>query len=342
MPHQCPFCERVNPSDARFCNACGAPLQLRPCPQCGAVNDAAATTCHQCAASLVEAAKGEPPLSPSEGQEARSGVFSSIETPAPDADALDREAKAAATLQELRELLAQTESGPAGHMPDPGTPLAANKPTVDSAKTMGALLDGVPSYPAPAVTPASEPHPVRERVALPRRGVLVTAAVLLAAALAYFASGRHPTAEVAQTPAAAGEVKGAAPAAETENPVALGSRVEAAPIPSAPAAVVPTVTHGVAPRPQEPPPDSGVAPSSVTPPPTASIAPARQANAGAIQQREGQGGGVAAPAVVAGQRPRAPESGTGIERPAPPRIGPCTEGVAALGLCTREPAQRRE
>jgi hypothetical protein len=341
MPHQCPFCERANPSDARFCNACGAPLHLRPCPQCGAVNDAAATTCHQCAASLPGGAKGELPPSSPGSPPARGGATSGVGTPAPEADAVDRDAKAFATLQELRELLAQTESAAAGHVPDRTTLGAAHKPAADTARAMGPLLDGVPAYPAPAVTLAPEPRPVRGRVVLPRRGVIVTAGVLLAAALGYFASGQHRTAEVAQTPAAAGEVKGAAPAAEAGNPVGLGPRAEAAPTPSAPAAV-PTVTPGVAPSPQDSPPAAGVAPSPVTPPPTAAVLPGRHANARAIQQRESQAGGAAAPPFVAGQRPRAAESGTGIERPAPPRIGPCTEGVAALGLCMREPAHRRE
>jgi Double zinc ribbon len=329
MPHQCPFCERVNPSDAKFCNACGAPLHLRPCPQCGAVNDAAATTCHECAASLSEAPKREPPPASPGAQPQRSGASSGIETPASEAEALDREATVAATLQELRELLAQTESAAAGHPPDRSAPGAVHKPAADTAKAMAQLLEAAPSYPAPAVAVAAEPRPVRGRVVLPRRGAIVTVAVLLAAVLGYFASGQHPTAEVAQTPAAAGEVKGAAPAAETGNPVSLGPRVEAAPIPSAPAAVVPTVTPGVAPSPQDPRPGTG-------------RAPAQQVNAGATYQREGQGGATAAPAALAGQRPRAVEAGTGIERPAPPRIGPCTDAVAALGLCTPEPAQRRE
>jgi len=44
----CPFCEHSNPTDAKFCNACGGALHLRPCLRCGAVNDVTATTCYQC------------------------------------------------------------------------------------------------------------------------------------------------------------------------------------------------------------------------------------------------------------------------------------------------------
>jgi hypothetical protein len=45
------------------------------------------------------------------------------------------------------------------------------------------------------------------------------------------------------------------------------------------------------------------------------------------------------PATVA--RPRTIDAGAGFELQQP-RVGPCTEVVAALGLCTREPAQGRE
>src|SRR6266576_421074 len=48
----CRFCDHDNPLDARFCNACGSPLYLKPCPQCEAVNDSAAPQCYQCGAAL--------------------------------------------------------------------------------------------------------------------------------------------------------------------------------------------------------------------------------------------------------------------------------------------------
>src|SRR5947208_557923 len=48
----CRFCDHDNPPDARFCNACGSPLYLKPCPQCEAVNDSAAPQCYQCGTAL--------------------------------------------------------------------------------------------------------------------------------------------------------------------------------------------------------------------------------------------------------------------------------------------------
>lgn len=49
---RCPFCEQVNPADAKFCNACGGALHLVPCPRCGAVSDVTATACYQCHGQL--------------------------------------------------------------------------------------------------------------------------------------------------------------------------------------------------------------------------------------------------------------------------------------------------
>jgi len=49
----CSFCDHANPSDAKFCNECGADLGLRPCAQCEAINDVKATSCHHCGALLA-------------------------------------------------------------------------------------------------------------------------------------------------------------------------------------------------------------------------------------------------------------------------------------------------
>ena len=51
FPHQCLFCDHVNPVGAKFCNDCGSPLHLKPCKQCEAINDHAAENCYQCGAA---------------------------------------------------------------------------------------------------------------------------------------------------------------------------------------------------------------------------------------------------------------------------------------------------
>src|SRR6185369_14567227 len=50
--NNCSFCDHANPTDAKFCNECGAGLGLRPCAQCEAINDISATYCHHCGALL--------------------------------------------------------------------------------------------------------------------------------------------------------------------------------------------------------------------------------------------------------------------------------------------------
>lgn len=45
----CSFCKHGNPLDAKFCNACGASLELQLCEACGAIDKVSATACHKCA-----------------------------------------------------------------------------------------------------------------------------------------------------------------------------------------------------------------------------------------------------------------------------------------------------
>jgi TOMM system kinase/cyclase fusion protein len=87
MAHACPACEHKNPSEAKFCNACGAPL-LRLCSACGADNPPRAAFCNACATPLVS-----PTLvpSPTEEREPDSGTFQEsvsplVEPAAPEAE----------------------------------------------------------------------------------------------------------------------------------------------------------------------------------------------------------------------------------------------------------------
>jgi class 3 adenylate cyclase/tetratricopeptide (TPR) repeat protein len=52
----CAACGAENPADARFCSACGAPLQ-QTCPACGAEQPATAAFCSSCGAALHEGAR---------------------------------------------------------------------------------------------------------------------------------------------------------------------------------------------------------------------------------------------------------------------------------------------
>jgi hypothetical protein len=156
-------------------------------------------------------------------------------------------------------------------------------------------------------------------------------------------------------------------AGESGNRVATGIVAEPAASPDAGAPIGPAPPALATPAIALPPPTTGVPavrPGTVVPgeargPTTAAVAgvpgeargPTTAAVAGsagsnAPQRRSGTevkdtspGTAPAAPAAIA--RPRTVEAGAAFELQRP-RVGPCTEAVAALGLCTREPAQGRE
>ena len=274
------------------------------------------------------------------------GAAASTETPAPEAEALDRDAKVFATLQELRQLLAQTESGPAGRVPDPGNPASRAQADGRHRKSDGraagrrALLSGPGGHPRLRASAragagrASASRRDRHRSRAPR-----CRARLLCIRTTSDGGSR---ADARRRGRSQRERRGCRGGLSREPRPAS----EAAPIPSAPAAAVP---DGDA---------RGRAEPTAAPAGCERCAELRAAAAGCDHRARAsrrtprapdpaarRPGGVATsavPAAAAGARPRAPESGTGIERPAPPRIGPCTDAVAALGLCTREPTQRRE
>jgi class 3 adenylate cyclase len=62
---RCPSCGFENPEGLKFCNDCGAPLQVR-CPQCGFANQPRARFCGECGTSLASLSHGSPapPLAP--------------------------------------------------------------------------------------------------------------------------------------------------------------------------------------------------------------------------------------------------------------------------------------
>jgi hypothetical protein len=55
-PLTCGFCHQDNPADAKYCNACGAPLGATPCTHCGTTNEASSTTCRTCGEPVGKAA----------------------------------------------------------------------------------------------------------------------------------------------------------------------------------------------------------------------------------------------------------------------------------------------
>ena len=346
----CSFCQHANPPEAKFCNAGGGPLNLVSCPHCGAVNEIGAIGCHRCAGKLEGRADGPAPPSVRIRRSA-SGGSGVVAAGAPDAlpltpatsEALDPDAQTFATLQRLRQLLDQSDSDGATDsqgqkIPDPPAPqvargLAARYPA-------GSL-----QYPVSAVT---EPAPRRDEPRGARRGpvlvVIGTAVLGVLAASAFYAYRWQADTDALPEAGKAGNA-GAPVAAGTIGEIA--SPADAAPAGSARAAGVPSAVTSPTPAPVRAVPP--VLPGTVSAgdakrPETAT--PARSPAAATDLRRSGaeardSSSGVPAAAPPGVPRPRTTEAAAGFELQQP-RLGPCTEAVAALGLCTREPAQGRE
>jgi hypothetical protein len=358
----CPFCEHVNPPDSKFCNACGAPLHLVPCARCEAVNDPTATTCHQCGAPLPENRLGGLARSSSAAEMTDAAGFAAwtaegrtdpIAQPSLGADGLDRDARLFATLQELQRLVAYPDSGAAAGRPDE-TSRGTHAANADGRTAVTPLADALWSYPASAIA-GSQAIRVAPRI-VSRQGLAVIVGTVVLAVLAvagYYAYRERPVLDVPQVPAASGAVKdGGSPAATGAlvNPSAsAGGGVPTASTPAL--AVTPPVAadgRSIAPQPE-----GGVAairsgtavPGDARSPGTAPLARSSGGTTAsprrpAAEARDPSGTATAVPAGVA--RPRTADAAPGIIERQPLRVGPCTDAVAALGLCAPEAIQRRE
>ena len=78
---QCPFCDQTNRVGAKFCDACGSPLHLKPCNLCEAVNNQAAQKCHKCGTELpaLPTVSEAAPVSPAWDTSAASATLSDID-----------------------------------------------------------------------------------------------------------------------------------------------------------------------------------------------------------------------------------------------------------------------
>jgi hypothetical protein len=143
--------------------------------------------------------------------------------------------------------------------------------------------------------------------------------------------------DIPQSPAATGAVKDRSDPAEAGAPIAGAPVSPGASTPAPePARSVPTAAV---------PPTVAAEPKSTLPAAEGGVVPSQQGNASRTAGNEQRGAPPtgdrpAASAAVPSVRPRAPDTGAGVVQP--PRVGPCTDAVAALGLCTPEPIQRRE
>ena len=353
----CPICGHGNPDDARFCNACGAPLYLVPCSRCGAMNDRASAQCHECGTPLTHRSAGQatPPG-------ARGAVAS---VPLPPAADLARSlagpvADPQEALRELRRLMTTPVAEREGTARRPSvTPEGSSAPEPEAASLAGA------SAPLPDagtdVAPTHRKAPDTSTRRRPSVWIAAATVIVLAAAAAFYASRPQTTPAGAGAPSTAGEAKEPSSPAGGSPPVNLdGAASRAAPVASPPDERAPPTPGAEIGRPAPP-----EAPRAAA---TGSKALPQPAENGKEPQRDtaNQALPPPAPASRAPETPRAatrtaprptttspteavllpptpvPGGGSGKIEPPPPRIGPCTEALAALGLCNQEPAQRRE
>jgi hypothetical protein len=192
-------------------------------------------------------------------------------------------------------------------------------------------------------------------------GMMVLAAL---AAVGYYAYRQHFAVDTAAIPAASGDTKGrGSPAGGgaivnlEADPVRPAPNASTSPVDTPPAATTRPVTPGPERSVAAIREDSAVAGdarrggsdmkdatpgngtgSAKLPSPAATRGTENPQRAGRGSDRSPE---AAAAAAVLVPRAQTPGAGTRIEPP-PPRLGPCTDAVAALGLCSPEPTQRRE
>jgi hypothetical protein len=322
LSRQCPFCENVNPPNAKFCNACGLKLHAALCPHCGAVNALTATSCIQCGEVL------ESPLASQPAAQAESATAQPVDLLAPAASQpVELEPHTAAATAEDEKTVFSVHFG-RDHAATidrydlgavrPGLPppqVAANPalPTLTNfvaESPVTSLNLPTPQGGTPLVYNVAPKHgppgtSAAGRVSHPVRHAVWGAAVVLVllAGSTYFIYREHSRATLMGLMSASGGPPNPAPpssadtaAADTEPAAAAANSGRPAVVPAAPA----------------PPPERASVDRSTPPRPQ-------------VTSRE-----AAAAVAAAAARPKA--AAAGGTRP-PQRFEPCTEAVAALGLC---------
>jgi len=325
---------------------------LAACPNCGTLNGKTAARCWKCEIELAGPSMHEPaPLLRTSKTSSASVAPPDDEGPSlPEAQSPAYEPRDAAAREPAGSA---TEAGPIATSPQPAKPEAP--PAV-------APEDNAP---APGPEPFADSRSVAARteaVRSKRRKVVSAATVVVGAVVAvsaYFVSRQHPVGDMTGLPAGSTEATGG-----RGSPTDVGSRVDAnagsngrAPAASMPG---PTATNAHAAGPPSPPfVERSVDAIDRDPPAAVGIAPGGEkaelrassqskatlaaGAARATTSKRGVSKRAMEPpeATAAPARSRTAPAGTLIEKP-PPHPGPCTPAIAALGLCTPEPTQRRE
>lgn len=328
---QCAFCDYLNPVGAKNCKKCNAPFHLAPCPFCTAVNNIAATSCYKCHAGL-------------EPHSVR--IFDSLDhddqdqKTLPDIVAHTRTSASARTARV--EPAMQSFSGP--------TAKRDENTVAGSTVTRASIAVEQPVTAAMPLVARSEPQLKTSRG--PAVGVAL-AALAVVAGIAFFALRGSPAKEAAT---AAKETAGAKAATAASTPAAVPTPPTVRPIVTAPenspapkavtaptsaptsAAVAPTAAtptaSSAAAAPVATVPAKGAPPTQSTPPPAPPVATAlvtQTAPVKAVSKSHTQRRVAARAATSPATQSSAPIVAP-LRLPPPP---PCTEAVAALGLCPK-------
>jgi hypothetical protein len=324
VPPECMFCNHVNPANSKFCSQCGSPLHLMPCAQCGTINNLTTRKCRHCGADFpgrrrtgspavdpvvtLSQATLQPQFEPAALAEGASEL-EQLKAQFP-STAEAREASLSPAPVLLRRESAITLAGPRVAMTKRST---RRRSAVIVGAVVGVAFAGFYLYQQYAMV---QERDLGAADAEWRRG----------ASVGYRGSIGKPV------PNPAGGTIPAAAASAAASPT-LASSVEQAPLsvpPAHPASgQTDSILRGDALKKIEPPANEASQPVPLA-------AAVRGAGDKRATVRKAPDSAAAAalippPPVV---RPNPAEAPTRLERP---RLGPCTEAVAALGLCTPEP-----
>jgi hypothetical protein len=320
---ECLFCSHVNTANSKFCSQCGSPLHLMPCAQCGTINNLTARSCRSCGRKFPARPHIGSPAVDRAAVPGRATLKPQGETsPLADAD------EAGSVLLRRESAVALTSS-----------PLAARK---RATRRRSAVIMGAVAFVGLGIAGTY----------LYRQHAMDQERDLNSADAEWRRSGTvgYRGAIGKQDPDTVGSTVPAAVAGGTVSP-ALISPVEkaaASPVPIPPgekaaASPVPTDRMGGQvdsllrdnPAKTIAPPGNEIAPAA---PATAAVQGTPDKRASARKAADSTAPAATVPIFPPIARPTPTEAITRLERQ-PSRLGPCTESIASLGLCTLEPKQ---
>lgn len=310
QPTSCPSCKHTNPPGSNFCNVCGTALPSLQCPHCGSLNDVAvALYCHQCGGSLLAPGRAPEWTAPAAltGAAPAAAMLASGEPP-----------KAAVPMRAgpRDDTIAQLFSHPVAMATPPD-------------RTAVALQ----TYEPPAMH-AEEPMapPARRRGAPIVIGAAVTVVAVVAAGALYLLKARQTGDAPAARSASAAAATAVRPASQTRIPPAAKALPDATADALARAEALLSDTP-----PAAGPAASGAAPALIAPAPVLPAAPKAAPLPLPTPTPTPTSNTAARPArIAASPVVDAAISHRNVEpTPTPTQPPPCTDGVAALGLCSR-------